>query len=429
MWKITRNIKIQFTLKKFIIFILAFYLFYQPDLSFIFPILKNSVIISIIDIFLFFYYRKKIFFYLKEKNKIFLILLIMCVINAYTLIPTLLNHVSIINNLTSITFALSVFCLIGLFFLVDEEYITIEQKIDFLIRIGLIQSIICVLMLIFPFFKEIANILYTSNIANYETSPLFGITLYRIYGICGDYTFSTPIFLALLASMSLLFFFQYNHIKYLIYSLFLIFSSILNGRTGLLIFLLVSIIILFKFTSTRKFFKYLLIGFCGLGILLLILCFVIDTQWLEWIFRSFEEILLLFHSNKSSTFSKLIEFIFIPQGISLFFGYGSRVFGNYGLEIVNKMSDIGYINELWRGGLIYIIVFYTCLFILIKKTYIISKNYFNKKYSICITAILLFFLLISNYKGEALSGSSIFLAFVFIILTFLISGNKNEVEM
>lgn len=406
------------SIKKLLLYFYAFYFFYQPNLTSINPYFKSSLILLLIDIVILLYFRKELINFIKS-NSCALMIVFLCLANAYTLLPTIINDINIRNNLTSIIFSMQVIALFGLILFLNKEYFTLESKMKFLINIGLIQSLSCFLMLVFPTIKNIANTLYISNIPNYAESSLYGITLYRIYGISGDYTFSTSIFMAILSSISLILFYHLKEKKFLLFTIILIFSSLLNGRTGFIIFILVSLISTYFYVPKKKFIKYFIVFIMFLCMLLPIISLLVGVEWLNWLLSSFTDIYAsIFNSDSSTTINRLFEFTFFPKNLYLIFGVGSRVFGDYGMNLINKMSDIGYINEIWRGGLIYMVLFYSGVAILIKITYKNISNSFGHIPSKAFCTMFILYLFISNYKGEALSGSSILMSFLYIALIF-----------
>lgn len=419
------NIKL---IQKLLLYVLGFYIFYLPDFSFINPLFKNSFILVIIDLLLIVCLRKRFLFFWYD-NKISKYLLGMCIINLYTLIPTLINGVQLSNNLTAIIFPLKLISLVGLYLIIDTVYIDITSKLNFLIKVGLIQAIICLLMLIVPFLKNIANIMYISNVVDYTNSPVYGITLYRIYGLTSDFTFATSIFQAMLSSVSMIFFLNSKRVYYFIAFCLLLFSSILNGRTGFLITIICIFTGTMLYAIKMRNYKFIPITIVSLiGITLFITLFI-DEQWLNWIFSSFREIFTLFsRQNPETTFTTLNEYTFFPRGLFMIFGMGSRVFGDIGMALIGKSSDIGYINDIFRGGLIYILTFYSSIAGIVYSSIKNELMEINKTQRTLLIVVLLFFLLVSNYKGEAIAGSSILLGFIYFMLCLNSrrSREKNE---
>lgn len=121
-----------------------------------------------------------------------------------------------------------------------------DDMIKLLLNLGLIQGVICILMLIFPGFRKIAlNLYYLGRDENIFISRM------RIYGINGDYTYFIPIYHGMLASITF-FYTVFKNKKYLIYLPFLLVSILLNGRFGLAIFLLSPIAVIVYFIFKGK---------------------------------------------------------------------------------------------------------------------------------------------------------------------------------
>lgn len=402
---------------KILIYILAFYFFYQPDLSLISPFLKNSILLVILNCLCLFLLRRELKRYYTENNIFINLVGLLCIFSLMTLVSTVINKYPIVNNLTSIIMCLKSFLFLFLMIMIDLNYKTKEEKIKFIINIGLIQTVCCLLMLIFPFFKEIANQLYIQNIPDYYHSPQFGITEARIYGIFGDYTFSSSIFMAFLATLSLYYYFIYKNNYYLLSSILILFSSMLNGRTGSYIFVLCTLLILAFNINVEKITRKIIFNFLCLIIVLISAIYIFrDTTYVRWILSGGEEVINLVSGNKVGTFDILLnEFIFFPSGIKLLLGYGSRVYGELGGSVVGKASDIGYINDIFRGGIIFIICYYGVILCLIKQLFYNIKDSVGVNKSILLIIVIFIVLLISNFKGEALAASSILFLFLYVV--------------
>lgn len=412
------NIKILF------LYLLTFYLLYLPDLEFLSPYFKTSYILCFLVIIFTICLRKDFIIFCKNFKSIkYFGLLILA--NLYTIFITCLNSLNIFSNLTAIVFCIKLVLLIEIYLMICRVYKTTEEKIKFILQVGVLQSIICIAMLIFPWFKSIADFLYINTVPNYTESSVYGITLYRIYGIASDYTFSMSITQALLASISLITFFIYKKKTYIIYVVLLLFSSILNGRTGVILFSLIFIIGLFLVIDKKRRKRIIVFGIVILLCLLIILYLFGGNERISWIMSSFKDIFFIFSPNKSfSTISTLASYVFFPEGLHLIFGYGSRVFGTEGIRLIGKSSDIGFINEIFRGGLIYIFVFYFAIVGLIKDYFYECKKVYGNKFGIFFVIAISIFILLSNYKGEAMSGSSIFLVIIFMFLIILYEKNN-----
>lgn len=403
--------------KQFIfLYIFAFYFFYLPDLGFISPVLNSSVVLAIIDTILFIINRKKvkqIFF-----DKFFIVLF---TITLYTLIVTIINGNPIYSNLTGfVIFLKSIYFLFMIYYL-SKSYREPKSKINFIINVGNIQAFICIIMLIVPYAKEIANWLYISNFPNYYLSSVVGITSYRIYGITSDYTFSLSIFMSMIAALSFFMFIDTKKGKYLLSSVVCLISSILNGRTGTVIFIIVIILLLiinWKKSWINK--KNILIAGVFVFLVIVLLISMKEVYFVNWILTGFREIISLINGSATGTFNVLLNnYLFIPDTIINFiFGEGGRVYGEIGQIIAGRSSDIGYVNDLFRGGIVYCIIYYSSILWLLNKLYMKAKLLYEKKYAFSLVTIIFIYFAISNFKGEALGGSSILFLGLYVIYVY-----------
>ena len=404
-------------IKKFLVYLLTFYFFYQPDLTIISPYLKSSIILVILDILCLYILRDKIKQYLFSNKKFSIVLGLMCIFSLFTVIQTLISKTGLMSNFTSIAVCLKMLLMICIFIWVDSLYTTFKEKLVFLINIGLIQALLSISMLVIPPLKNIANALYIQTVPDYYNSPQLGVIYVRIYGIFGDYTFSGAIFMAFLATISLYFYSIYRDRYFLISSILIIFASILNGRTGFYLYIICTIILLIKNLKIKLIGKKQII--CVLCFLFLVGSMVYifrNTSQVQWFSQGAQEVLSLFSGKKEGTFDTLInDFIFFPKGIHLLIGYGSRVYGSYGGNLIGKGSDIGYINDIFRGGILFIILYYGAIAKLLHIVYTNIKEKFSSKNGLILVGILSLFLFVSNFKGESLGTSSILFLFIYLV--------------
>ena len=172
-----------------------------------------------------------------------------------------------------------------------------------------------------------------------------------------------------------------------------LFVCLINARTGVLIGLVG--LVLFFFGSGR--FTYsliaLLVGIIVYSNLNSILGLL--TQGNEatnaWIMVGVEESIAYSGGNFSEgTMGTLLEQIFIPNSVGgVLFGEGESLFGR---NSFNLHSDIGFVNQLYYGGIIYCIMLYSLVGMICRR---LLKNG-QKILSIFI--IITFFIV--NFKGQ-----------------------------
>src|SRR5699024_6579900 len=113
----------------------------------------------------------------------------------------------------------------------------------------------------------------------------------------------------------------------------------------------------------------------------------------KWLSTGVEEIIGFFSGNvEEGYFSYLFDENNYPLPDNILFGEGNRA-----LKGISISSDIGYINDLWLGGLIYLVIMYS---LTLYNTIILYKNKYNNFYSFFAVFYLTTVIFI-NFKGVA----------------------------
>lgn len=289
------------------------------------------------------------------------------------------------------------------------------DMLQFLLNLGLIQGIICIIMIVIPEFRDLALSLYYLG----REENIF-ISRMRIYGISGDYTYFTPIFHGTLATIASILAVLKDY-KYLIYLPFLLISILLNGRFGLAVFILGTISAYLAIFIRRpiKIIKYILILIIiiMLGLLLIM---KISPFTYSWILGGFQDTIdLIFYKELEGNYDVLLNsHLFFPESWGIIFGEGHRVYSVEGKMRGYNSSDIGYINDMFMGGLIYLTILYGSIFrfLLRKRNKKVFKNKIDRLVDKVVPISLVVILIISNFKGEAMRSGTILLGCIFIKL-------------
>lgn len=302
--------------------------------------------------------------------------------------------------------------------------------LKFVFSTALVQGILCIFMIFIPTFRELALSLYYLN----REENIF-INRIRIYGISGDYTFFTPAYHGMLATVATVKA-AVGDKTYLKYIPFLLIAILLNGRIGLIVFACsTAIAILLILVRTGQIIRIAKISiyFVNIMVLSIVAIYVLSPNTFKWILNGFEStILYIVKGEKTGNYIALADsMISFPDGIGFIFGYGHRIIGDLGRAKGFYPSDIGFINDMYLGGIMYISVLYGSILIFFSqrlKKNIDLKNRFNEK---ILSLVLIISLLITNFKGEAMRGGSVLLgAFLIkIIITKIYSEEvlfKNE---
>lgn len=404
------------SLKYMLYLFISFYIFYTPEffLAINIPIRSQYVVIIINGIIIIRYLVREILgkkLYLNWDKRLTFLYVGVLLSAIYFSIIALLNgqHTRIMQN-TYVLFQL--FPLIYIFSRLDVIGKTRIQKIQFFYNMTLIHGITVFIMFIIPNLKRIALTLYYLG----REENIF-ISTMRIYGISGEYTFFTPIFHGIALGLAVYFILFENQKRFYLYIPFLFLSIALNGRTGLLIaIMLISIQFIFLiFLQCKNIFKLLL--FVSVSLIFVVIMSRVLKEYSEptyiWLTQSFKDVrIYLSGGEKQGTIDVLSDMVLWPKGSGFLFGEGFRLYGN---RVGYPHSDIGFVNDMFMGGLIYCILLYG--FILV---YIV--NYKKSNISIgrkgLLDIMFIMSLIIANYKGEALRGGPILIGV--IILKYLI---------
>lgn len=394
-------------LKKGVFYLVFFYLLYLPNLAFISPLFLPSILVTVFAMLNLLLLNRKLVAYLsmfKINTIIFIYLLTLIQLT----VLNLMYGFEFINLWPNIQFIFQLINFLSIFIwsnkIFNKESNDIENK---LIVIGMIQALLSISMLIFPSFKEVANLLATGG----ETLELNLISLlnFRMYGIGSSYTFMLPLIQSFIAIISLKKFLISYKFQYVFISVILLISSILNNRTGFYIYLVAAALLIIRYTSKKVNLKQILIFISSFALLIF---FLISLSSLyparfEWLTQGFVEVSNVFTGRQSGgTLSALQSHWEFPKGINFVIGYGRRVFGQIGITNFGFNSDIGFVNDMFKGGLIYVLLTYLAHFLFCFKN---SQNQFFVK-------VLFISLMIANYKGEVMVASSLIL--LLYLLTF-----------
>lgn len=105
------------------------------------------------------------------------------------------------------------------------------------------------------------------------------------------------------------------------------------------------------------------------------------------------------------------------------FGYGVRVYAGNKSNIWFGISDIGYINDLFMGGLVYMGILYSTIIAQLIACHKKSKN--TVRGPLLFLAFLIV-LMIANYKGEAARSGMVLTSIVFFSYLFSTEPHSEE---
>lgn len=300
----------------------------------------------------------------------------------------------------------------------DRKNLGVDDFINLVLGCGMFQAVFAILALVFPAFQKFLIAFYI----RYGYDELYAVlSAHRMYGFAGTLTFSTPVLQSVLAIIMLVYYRQKGG-KYILGACLMCISAIVNARTSMIVIIIgIMVIILLSKLSLKYKVGFLviipLVFVFGITIVIPILS-AITPSTILWVTNGLEEISNFFHGNvEEGYFSYLLDEqkYVLPQGIlNMLFGEGHAVQG--GAKLYGVSSDIGYVNDIWRGGIIYIILVYG---------YVLSKLRKMTKSGIEIIEFIGVFVsivfLIVNIKGTMFSMNDLS-NFVCILYMFIHSS-------
>lgn len=392
-----------------IFIVLIFWGMYTPIASIIGPTITTLIFLAL-DLILFVYiYLSKInMWQIFQKANIFNLIFWIFLATTYVGFRAAFsgNEARVFQNLQIVVQILyfSLILLILFYKLNYSKYDILKLFLD----VVLIQALIAVAMLIFPSMHSIALKLYYAG----GTENVF-ISAKRIYGLSSEYTFTTPIVNGLFGVIAVFMSLRYSKWIY-IYILPILLLVLLNGRTGLIIFSIGACIVLLK--NSVNIFK--LLSLFIISVILLYVVFYIlsifspDTY--TWIGSFFTDTTNLLQGNPTGNYTELGMQYPIHN---ILFGYGFRIFNLNAIVSsipIFQRSDIGYANDLFLGGIVYILLLYIPIF-----WYILSSTKMSKKFQYTgLPLVLLLTLIIADYKGETMRNGNLLLVVITLATLF-----------
>lgn len=270
-----------------------------------------------------------------------------------------------------------IFTLLPLYFLIDiipfgmaARIISIKNKwhADHFIDMIIIAAIIQAVFAMAAFFSPEVQSFFVSLFLDKEyDNIILEASKRRFYGLAAGLTFDMPIFQTVIAMIAIYPSRKLKLSNYII-AIILFFSAIINARNAIVVAMigLFAMVVLDR-RPLEKRIKY--------GIVLLAMVFAVSVilppilktaapLTFNWIARGFKEILGFLLKGDTKTAGNYFAYITDPDKyrfpddlLGCLFGVGHPTMGmasRYGYA-----SDIGYINDLWRGGIVYIILLYT----------------------------------------------------------------------
>lgn len=301
-------------------------------------------------------------------------------------------------------------CAIFIAIVLIKNRVSLYKFYDIVLLVGLLQVCWVIICLLSPTVRD--WIISSSGSQGLE-DVYSDVMDFRLFGLARGYTFSMPLFQGLCVIISLVLA-KYKSRKYYFLVPFFVISILLNGRIGL-ISLLVAPLVIFIFRLNKHFFREI----SAVALLILIAFFSVQqiksiadgnsemALWATWVSKGADEVMnYIATGEESGNIAVASSMWFAPKGVELIFGTGENVFGR-----INNGSDLGYVVNLYYGGIIFsIILYFAYLLFIIQAT---GKDVVERIMLVSLAVFLLF----ANFKGnvfrpnEIINGSVLLVVF------------------
>lgn len=297
----------------------------------------------------------------------------------------------------------------------------IYDFVTIILKSGMLQSIVSLSSLLIPTVK---SILITGMLKGHvfqETTYTHALTL-RMFGYSTGLTYGMPIVQTFLAMAALYLAFE-KKLGYMLYIPFLLASAFINSRTSAIVAMVCLSVLLIirkrKITSKVLFRRIIIVvGIIAIIILLPRIISLVSPETYKWVQTGYNEIFRFVKGDTSSGYFNYLVDIKrweVPKNLSLLFGTGIRIMS--GNNQYNIQSDIGYINDLWLGGIFLTICtyFFWIRKIIKIKDFSVNKNKDVQAFIRYIWITFLIVYIVINIKGYAFdlnNFTSLFILFI-----------------
>ncbi|MGH2083156.1 hypothetical protein [Aerococcus urinaeequi] len=313
----------------------------------------------------------------------------------------------------------------------------IDKFFTIIMIIGVIQAVLSIIAFLNPNFQA----WFISQMVNYgyEEARFTALAAYRWYGVSSNLGMTTSVVQAFIAVI-MIFLAIESKLSYIFAAFILFFSSFINSRNSFVVLAIGILLIILMNLNTNKIsvnkilkvlFIFLIIG--TFATFLMYILAILSPRTYEWLINGITEFIqLIFGSYSTDSSYDYVDYITnsnvytMPPKISgILFGTGQYANGSNSLLFA---TDVGYVNDIWLGGLVYVTFLYSLFLSAIIKLIKYFNNKRNKKY-LFITLFFLSQFLIQNVKGFIFSTNDFSTLFIlFFVITFMKERNSDATK-
>ena len=307
-------------------------------------------------------------------------------------------------------------------FLVHTLLINVKDKgfFNIIIHVGLIAAFISITCFLLPDFNLFIRSIQTD--VEMESVDDLGLSMLRSFGLGGNLTSAYGYMMGLLSAFCLLKMPEVKKWYYLIYSLLFLIAAIINARTSVFPFLFSLVFLLLKSLKTLsiKFIAIVGLIIAALGYGLFSYLERNNPEMFDYLY-TFIDFFSSYENLEDSAYSSMWFFPETVQGVV--FGEGRSVFGAD--NELNMSSDIGFVRNIYLGGLFF-------LFLLFNEQFIQYKNMYERSNKELFVIILALSVIVFHYKGSLCyitTAVSRFVMLYYFVLVFNKRSKNQEIVL
>ena len=306
------------------------------------------------------------------------------------------------------------------------------ELLDHLLITGLLMAATSVAAFLIPAVKEF----FVEKMVAYGIPYVIKLSCYRYSGLAANLSSTAAYVQSALACIAL-----WRGVRGKPLWLFafpvLAFSANLNVRTTVYLMIagIGAVLIGSLFTKDiKQIGKFFLAGGIALAVAYFGLGLIryVNPMTYEWLSRGIEEVSSFVAGEDvpyTDAYFKELSWMLAPEhfpgGLKLIFGAGTEIMGTIVEDKYGVSSDVGFMNDLWRGGILYL----AAMSVLYLRTLwkMARSRTVHRETGIFLAVLFLFFFGITNIKGHFFIHSDL-TVILWILITALVLNREENVK-
>ena len=304
----------------------------------------------------------------------------------------------------------------------DKHNCKSQDFINLMIQAGKLQAILAIAAFFIPsIHKYFLNMLIDYGYTDYFKY----LSNYRIFGLASSLTFAMPVVQTVFALILL--HPECRGKTNIPSALILFFSALINARVSIIVagigFIVLVLFGSFSISKKIRMIVVVLVAFICLIYFILPLIEQYSPWTYKWMMSGVDDIWAFLGGDNSGryfSYATSAEQYKVPDDfVDVLVGKGHSTMG-LDAEIYGYQSDVGFINDIWLGGVLYVFFLY-CLHI----KYMCKLFKSSKSLVSFIGILMLIVSLIINIKGQAFAKASFS---IFFFLVCVVEMSKTQID-